>query len=142
MARVSDVRLNVGRAASGLEFAEVSYDVEFSPTEQELNVRFDEVALLFERDNALDTYVESFGAGGFDFELTLFRQGKLDDYIGEIFKGSVQPNGDALVHREHRREWSFPNNESGREEYRAFVLVIPEIRRASAWSNEMSIDLA
>jgi hypothetical protein len=140
MARVSNVELSVGRAASGLEFAEVSYDIEFSTTEQDLNLRFAEVAMLFERDSALDTFVEQMGV--IDFGLAWLPKGNLDDFVGEIFNGSVRPDGEAVVHREHRREWSFPDNEDGREEYRAFILVIPEIRRASAWSNEVSINLA
>jgi hypothetical protein len=71
-----------------------------------------------------------------------FANGNLDDYIGPIFKGTIQPGGQATIHRTHRREWNFPSNESGAEEYRALVLIVPEIRRASAWSNEVKINLA
>ncbi|MCK4603979.1 MAG: hypothetical protein KAU41_04680 [Deltaproteobacteria bacterium] len=138
MARVTNITLNVGRAAGGQEFAEVEYDIQFSNTEVALNLDFEEWVMLFERDNDLDRYVETAEA---NTQVLRFDSGN-DDYIGQVHYGAVRPDGNATVHRSHRREWSFPNNEAGREEYRSLVWVRPEIRAGRGWSNEVSINLA
>lgn len=138
MARVTNITLNVGRTASGREFAEVEYDIQFSDSEIALNLDFEEWVMLFERDNDLDRYIETAEA---NTEVAWLNSGN-DDYIGQVHYGTVQPNGNRTVHRSHRREWNFPSNESGREEYRALVWARPEIRAGRGWSNEVSIDLA
>jgi hypothetical protein len=139
MASVFNVSLGVGRASSGEEFAEVSYDIQFSGAEVSLNLEFDEIIHLFERDEAIDQYYQPWGM---NLGVQWAARGNLDDSIGTVHQGTIQPNGQALLHRTHRREWSFPRNEKGAEEYRALVLVVPEIYRGSAWSNEVKIDLA
>jgi hypothetical protein len=139
VAHVRDVRLDVGRAPSGLEFAEVSYTVDFTAAEVDLNLPFTEYIVLWERDEELDSYVQPADPIG----ITRVGVGRGDDLIGVIYKGdsSIRPNGRRSISRNHRREWRFPENESGREEYRALVQVIPDIRLGGAWSNEVSIDL-
>ena len=138
MALVENIKLSLGKVHSELEFAEVSYDILFSEDEQTLNLRFTEGILLFERDSQLDMYyrnlVHNIGIAGYPI-------GTRDDFIGQVYGGFIRPNGNTSLHREHRREWRFPNNEDGVEEYLALVMVIPEITRGSGWSNEVHINL-
>jgi hypothetical protein len=146
MAALRNVTLNVGHVSgSSDEFAEVSYDVEFGASEIEHNFLYDEWVGLLERDGELDFFFVEVGTG----TLTRINRGLLDDFIGEVFSGEVftgpsvlRPDGRTTVHRTHRRQWPFPHNERGPEEYRALVIVTPQIWEASAWSNEVSIDLA
>ena len=139
MAEVRNIKLSVGRGASGMEFAEVSYDVDFAPDETKLDLRFSEWAILFERDDELDAFHRRAGA---NVGLRWFPRGNPDDFIGYIFKGLIQPNGNSTIHRSHKRDWNFPNNENGNEEYRALVQIIPEITTGGGWSNEVSVNLA
>jgi hypothetical protein len=137
MAKVRNVNLVVGHGPEG-EFAEVSYDVEFNRTELALNMGFYELIALMERDEGLDTYFP-----GFPASVLQYPSGNLDDNIGTVFKGPdvMHPDGESVVHRRHRRDWRFPNNESGPEEYRALVIVRPELWEGAAWSNEVSVNL-
>jgi hypothetical protein len=139
MARVRNVALSIGRVNSSTEFAEVSYDIEFSGAEVTLDLEFKEFVSLFERDDDLDEFYQEWGS---NLGIQWRARGNLDDYIGVVRDGSIRPDGVAVHHRTHRREWAFPSNESGNEEYRALVLVAPEIYRGSGWSNEVSINLA
>ncbi len=136
MATITNVTLNVGKAGSQ-EFAEVEYDVQFSAAEVSLNLQFEEWVMLFERDGGLDRYLES---AELNTGLMRAHSGN-DDYIGQVHYGTVSPGGSSTLHRTHRREWSFPNNESGAEEYSALVWVRPEIRAGRSWSNEVSANL-
>ncbi len=137
MAKVSNVQLSVGQE-SEVEFAEVTYDIEFSTTEVDLDVRFTEWVYLLERDADLDSYVDTVER---NLGFAKFPIGNSDDLIGEVFRGTVRPDGHDVLHRTHRNDWNFPANEAGAEEYRALVLVVPEIRRGAAWSNEVSRNL-
>lgn len=138
MAEVHNVRLTVGRVPSGREFATVTYDIHFTPVERQLRMRFDEWIVLFERDDDLDRYYQRADA---NLGLRWEGQGDPDDLIGQIHFGPVTANA-PVVSRSHTRDWNFPNNESGDEEYRALVQVYPEIRPGRAWSNEVSVNLA
>jgi hypothetical protein len=138
MAEVRNVRLTAGRVPSGNEFATVEYDIFFTDAERELGLRFDEWVSLYERDDDLDRY---YAMGDANIGTRREAVGNQDDHIGQIHFGPVTATA-SVVHRAHTREWNFPNNEGGAEEYRALVQVYPEIRTGSAWSNEQSINLA
>lgn len=138
MAEVKNIQLTVGRAPSGRDFAEVSYDIEFTQTERDLNVHFFEFVLLFERDDDLDRYFEAVNNPD---QIELLRRGNTDDFIGQVGSGLIVPGDNTTLHRNVRREWRFPNNESGNEEYRALVQVVPQIRRGAGWSNEVKANL-
>jgi hypothetical protein len=148
MATVKDVILFVGRGLDGKDIAQVSYKILFSPIEVRLNIPFHERVLVYEQDDALDAYVESFG---YDNNAVppprpapeQIVRGDRDDWIGELFnqENSVEPNGQPVVDRVHAKQWRFPSNESGNEEYKALVVVTPSICRSSAWSNTVSINL-
>jgi hypothetical protein len=139
MATLSNVTLMVGRAPAGAEFAEVSYDVEFGKSELEHDIAFDELVLLFEQDEGPDLFQQQFVGT----EFHVLTDGDRDDAVGTVFeeRGSLIPRGRRTVHRVHRREWEFPRNESGPEEYRALVIVRPQVWRGTAWSNEVSANL-
>jgi hypothetical protein len=113
--------------------------VDFSDDEIEHNVPFDELVLLFDRDGGLDFFKHQFGSE----QLSVAAKDNRDDAIGEIFNGSgmLRPDGNMTVNRVHRREWPFPRNEDGREQYRALVLVRPLLRQVTRWSNEVSANL-
>jgi hypothetical protein len=142
MAVVTNVALAVGKEGDQ-EFAEVSYDIQFTETEIRLNIPFREWVQLFERDGPLDHFVVSSEDSPNMVQKVV---GNPDDDIGiiadPIYPASVRPDGRATVNRTVRRAWDFPRNESGPEEYRALVQVFPEIWSATAWSNEVSINLA
>jgi hypothetical protein len=139
MARVRNVQLTAGRGSDGREFAEVTYDIAFSDAEVSLNLQFDEMVLLAERDEKLDGFFQDWGS---NLDVQQIAVDNPDDFIGTIHEGTIKPEGRRTVRRTHRREWPFPRNEDGNEEYRALVMVVPEIYRGSAWSNEVSINLA
>jgi hypothetical protein len=148
MATVKNVHLKVGRGDDGREFAEVSYDVHFSPTEVELNIPFHERVMLYEIDDSLDDYVDAFGADDMAVPPrrpapALITAGDRDDVTGEVFIGedSVRPDGKTFVSRVHLKRWRFPSNESGDEEYKALVMVTPSICRSTSWSDTVSINL-
>jgi hypothetical protein len=163
MARLTNVILDVGRTAagSGRFFADVSYDVEFSPAEVRLNVAFNDAAVLFDRDAEVDlVLLESMIAFGTVESTQRIVRGApgerataqdRDEIIGAIFPIPPEPlfvdarrftpDGATTRHINHRREWQFPRGEEGPEEYRALVIVVPEIRYAMGWSNERVINL-
>jgi hypothetical protein len=136
MCNISRVRLEVGREASGLEFARVTCRISFSQTERDLNLRFRTRALLYERDETLDVYTL-----GATTSTTQIPRGNRDDLVGSIGSQSVRPDGQAFQDLEFRRAWNFGDQESGNEEYRAIVRAIPDIRGDIAVSSEVSANL-
>jgi hypothetical protein len=158
MATVENVQLTIGPGIGERQRAHVSYDIEFTETEAKLNIPFDEVVVLYERDDGPDSYVEvlgedmliasepakyAYGSAKF-LHLSAPADGKdteSDDYIGIVGRGVVFPQGRKTVRREYLADWFFPPNESGPEEYRALVWILPHIRRGSAWSNEVVVNL-
>lgn len=141
MAQVLNVVLQVGRGSGDREFATIEYDIEFREAEIAQNLWFDEFVALLDIDDERDRYLNLLGA---EYLHAHFAVGNIDDDIGVIHfaKNSVRPDGQALVHRSFKRDWDFPDNESGDEEYRALIVVTPEVHAASAWSNEVHINLA
>lgn len=140
MANVSNVRLAMGRVSSSIEFAEVTFSINFSSQEVKENLVFGLYIPLFERDDALDTYhFEPNGA--FGGSVNWRSLGDLDDFITWISFESIRPNGNNTIVLTRRKEFNVGNQESGDEEYRALVWVIPEIVEGKAWSNEVSINL-
>lgn len=148
MATVRDVQLVVGRGVDGKDVAQVSYKILFSPTEVKLNIPFHERVLVYEADDPLDEYVDKFGYDNNSVPPprpvpAQITRGDKDDYSGELFnqQDSVEPGGQAVVERMHSRQWRFPSNESGNEEYKALVMVTPSICRSTGWNNTVSINL-
>ena len=137
MASIGNVNLEVGRVSGSTEFARVRFQVTFSGAERDLNIPFLVFADLYERDDALDNY---FPQNPRDFATQIAR-GNRDDLIGEIGRRTVRPNGTAPVDVDIRREWDFGNQESGNEEYRALITAYPDIRGATRFSNEISMNL-
>lgn len=140
MARVSNVRLSMGRVNATMEFAVVSFSIDFSTAEVSQNLAFGLYTALYERDDALDTY-HSNQNGAFNFGIETKASGNADDFITWVDSRSVRPNGQNTRFFTVRREFNVGNQESGNEEYRAFVNIIPEITSGQAWSNEVSINL-
>jgi len=52
-----------------------------------------------------------------------------------------EPNGNYTFMLTRRKEFDVGNQESGNEEYKAMVWVVPEIVAGRAWSNTLSINL-
>jgi hypothetical protein len=146
MAHVKNVKLKVGHAPSGDQFADITYDVDFDRNEVVLDMRFQEVISLIERDEALDVLIPSYGDEFLPgISILVVIRGARDDVVGNIAtppQGVLQPNGLTSVRRAVRVEWRFPNNEDGPEEYRALVIVTPQMWQASGWSDEASANLA
>jgi len=137
MASISNVSLEVGSVGGGVEFARVTGRLNFSAGERDMNVSFLVYADLYERDDALDVFIPQ-NSNQF---ATQVARGNRDDLIGEIGRQNVRPNGNSSVDLEFRREWDFGNQESGNEEYRALITAYPDIRGATRFSNEVSINL-
>ena len=151
MATITNAELRVGRSASsGLEFAEVEYDANFTPTEIRLEIPFRELIALVDRDGQLDSYYETAvqGAGAVSLE-GLSRESDpntADDRVA-LFRDRLADMPvvwatAAVVHRAPRRvERDFGRQESGAEEYRAFIYLRPEVSHAWNWTNELSANL-
>ena len=137
MASISSVNLEVGRVSGSTEFARVTCRVHFSAGERDLNLTFQVFGDLYERDDALDVFLPQ-GPQKF---ATQVANGNRDDLIGEIGRRNVRPDGNSFVDLEFRREWDFGNQESGNEEYRALITAYPDIRGATRFSNEVSVNL-
>jgi hypothetical protein len=150
MARLRNVRLNVGPASSGNQFVHITYDVDFEEIEIRLNMWFSETIAFLDRDGKLDNLLEAYGNEDTPgLALINNPQGNRDDAIALIITtpeaGTThvfRPDGRTSLTRDRRLEFRFPDNESGPEEYRALVIVTPQVWGASAWSNEVSINLA
>ncbi len=136
MARVSNVNLEVGRNGS-TEFARVRCRVNFSATEQELNIPFLVFADLYDRDDGRDQYI----AHDTDLFATQLPNGNRDDLIGEVGRRTVRPNGQAFRDLDIRRDFDFGNQEAGNEEYIALISAYPDIRSDTRFSNEVSANL-
>jgi hypothetical protein len=144
MAILRNITLTVGRLPSGDEFAEVFYDVDFGDVEISHDFWYGEQIYLMERDEGADIISRHVGARADGSNLLADPKGDPDGMIGPVFnrRSSFRPAGRRTVRRSHRREWAFPRNESGPEEYRALVVVTPEIWQDSAWSDKVTMNLA
>jgi hypothetical protein len=124
MAQVRNIKVTLGRNPSGLQFAEVAYDVQFEASEIALNSGFIEAIYLAERGEEFETGDLLADAG--------FRQllrGTADDFLNRIFvdpDGNLRPDGASTLHRVHRKEWDEAESAGAapaREDYQALVFV-------------------
>ncbi len=140
MAHVSNVRLSMGRVSSSIEYAEVNFSINFTSKEVSDNLAFGLFIPLFEIDDAMDTYHWETN-GAFNVSVNWRNIGDLDDFITWISSEVIRPNGNSTVVLTRRKEFDVGNQESGNEEYKALVWVIPEIAEGKAWSNTLKINL-
>ncbi|MEM7085607.1 MAG: hypothetical protein AAF489_05465 [Bacteroidota bacterium] len=140
MAAIRNVRLRMGRSTGSLEFAVVTFSVEFSPRELQENLLFGLYTALFERDDSLDAYHPR-PNGAFNFGIEQNPKGNPDDSLGWIDARAIRPDGLSTRFFTVRRDLNVGNQEPGNEEYRAYVYVIPEITSGQSWSNEVSVNL-
>jgi hypothetical protein len=102
MAHISNVQLEVGRSGSN-EFARIRFRVTFSASERSLNIPFLVYADLYERDDALDTYI----AHDPNLFAAQLPRGNRDDLIGEIARRIIRPDGNPHVDLDVRRDFLF-----------------------------------
>ena len=140
MANVSNVRLAMGRVSNSIEFAQVSFSINFSGQEVKENLAYGLYIPLFEIDDDLDIYnLEPNGA--FSVSINWEPVDDRDDFVAWISTEVIRPNGNSTISLTRRREFDVGNQESGDEEYKALVWVVPEIVEGKAWSNTLSINL-
>lgn len=148
MARVRNVLLDMGRRASGLEFARITGFVDFTGREVQENLGYAVWVAIDEVDDARDIY--HFYTNGQDKPETLKElktleqraQDDPDDNIRQFFLAqTIRPEGRATVAIEINRDFDVGNQEDGNEEYQATIMAIPEITHGYALSNVRSINL-
>jgi hypothetical protein len=123
-----------------MEFALVTFTVNFSRAEVRQNLIFGLYTALYERDDALDMFVTN-PNGAFNFSIERKANGNMDDWVTWLDSRTIRPNGQNSRIVTIRNEFNVGNQERGNEEYRAFINVIPEIAAGKAWTNEVSINL-
>jgi hypothetical protein len=122
MAQVSNIKVTLGRDPSGLQFAEVAYDVHFEATEVARNSRFIEAIYLAERGEVFDTDLHDAG-------VRQLLRGAADDFLSQIFvdpEGNLRPEGASTIRRVHRKEWNemeSPSIAPSGDEYQALVFI-------------------
>jgi hypothetical protein len=136
MARISDLRLEVGRASGSVEFARIRGRVSWTGREVGENYWYRLAAALVERDDERD-FFDMLPDGNIHW----YSVGNLDDWIGWIGSTWMRPAGQASRTFDLRRNWDFGNQESGNEEYLGVATVVPEMRSDIRFSNEVSINL-
>ena len=136
MARILNVSLEVGRAGPE-EFARVQFRVNFSASEQELNIPFLVFADLYERDDGRDRFI----AHDPDLFAAQVTRGNRDDLVGEIARRTIRPDGEATIALDLRRDFDFGDQEGGNEEYFAMISAYPDIRGDTRFSNEVVANL-
>jgi hypothetical protein len=139
MAHVKNVVFRMGRSSGSLEYAEVAFDVDFTPHELAQKLRYGLHVRLFEIDSGLDNY--TWTPNGISQVFADWSGGDTDDAIKYLVNEVVQPNGQATQHFVYHKDFNIGFNEIGEEEYRAAVMIIPEIVQGFMWSNEVDINL-
>jgi hypothetical protein len=144
MANVSNARLKMGRVSDRMEFAEVTFSINFSAAEVAQNLSFGLYTALFERDDKLDFYIPT-PNGAFDWGDARLSIHSIENEDGRIpsFVDTkiIRPNGQNTRLFTVRKDFDLGVQEDGNEEYRAFINVVPEITSGQAWTNEVSINL-
>ena len=148
MARIRSVLLDMGRRASGLEFAHITGNVDFTGREVQENLNYAVWVAIDEVDDARDIY--HFYTNGQEKPETLKEpqtfeqkaQNDPDDNVRPFFLArNIRPDGRSTVTLDIERDFDVGNQEDGNEEYQATILAIPEITHGYALSNVRSINL-
>lgn len=140
MAKVSRPRLNMGRETSMVEFAQVSFMIEYSPHEVQENISFGLFVPLFEIDDELDTYHWE-ANGAYNVSANWRNIGDLDDFVTWVTTQNIRPDGDNRRSYRFRKVFDVGDQEGGEEEYKAFVWAIPEVQEGKGWTNTLSVNL-
>ena len=135
MCWITQVRLTVGRVTSYEEFVKVTCKLHFTKAEVKLNLRYKVYSYLYERDDAKDHYIPS------SRNVAVIPRGNADDRIGLIGSQWISPDGEDSKDITFENRWDFGRNESGVEEYSAYVYAYPELWSDFRWSQEIRIDL-
>lgn len=149
MARVSDINLQMGRDRNhpGKEVAELSFTVSFTDREVREDLEYSIDAILMEIDeHQQDVYV--FTPNGhrstwvqWDPRANESRRSDKDDFVFRFPDRVVTPGGNRTKRISYRETLEVGNQERNNEEYRAFVMVQPEISPAYTGSNVVNINL-
>ena len=141
MASIRNVRLDMGRRASGLEFAHITGSVDFTGREVQENQNYAVWVAIDDVDDARDIY-NFYTNGQGKPEALKVAQGDTDDSIRQFFLArTIRPEGRNTVPLDVERDFDVGNQEDDNEEYQATVLAIPEITHGYALSNVRSINL-
>jgi hypothetical protein len=139
MATIGRVSLEMGRAGDNQEFARVTSEVLFTEREIQENLNYTVQVELVEEDELIDIYIPviSFGESRF---FAVPRENK-DDRIKRFGPFTIRPDGRSSVAFERLEQFDVGDQESGNEEYRALVSVIPELSPDYRVSNLVKINL-
>jgi hypothetical protein len=141
MPRVEVTGFEVARVAPGHlhEFVRVKATVTFTATEIRLNVPCTVLTELWEVDDGMDHFIAA--TQRFSFPMTPIVSGDADDRVRRLPPQVVRPDGRSTVTVIIQETFDIGDQESGDEEYRAVVFVIPEIRADVAMSNQVIANL-
>jgi hypothetical protein len=139
MPNIRDISLFLGRSShSKEEFVRISFNVDFTPSEQSLEAGFIMHVLLISVNDEID-----------DFEATpsgIIRRRTLeeaDNILGSVYHDVINP-GSNTIRVDRTKAWDFGTLREGPEEYRALIAIIPkswELSPAVAQSGPVRIDL-
>jgi len=145
MARIRNVVLEMGRKASGLEFARVTGSLDFTSHEVQENLNYAVWVAINEQDDKTIYHFYTNGQAKPEVLKTLQGgfPGSLDDDVRQFFLGqTIRPDGRST------RPINIPeqvfdvgDQEDDNEEYIATVFAIPEITHGYGLSNIVSINL-
>jgi len=144
MARIRSVLLDMGRRASGLEFARITGSVDFTSREVQENLNYAVWVAINELDDKTIYHFYTNGQAKPEALKTLQGnpQGNPDDDIQQFFLAqTIRPEGRSTVPIEINRDFDVGNQEDGNEEYQATVFAIPEVTHGYGLSNVRSINL-
>ena len=136
MARITNVRLRVGRVSSSNEFAELTVTVGWTARERQENMWYLLHGMLVERDDGRD-FFDMLPDGNIHW-LSI---GNLDDFVGHIGNRWIRPSGATSRTYTLTRSWDFGNQEGGAEEYMGIATVVPELRSDIRFATEISANL-
>ena len=143
MAIIDNITLSMGKVrGSRNEYADVTFDILFSQGEVRLDLLYDVLIYIAEEDDGPDILLLK------DYnKIVRSRQGKPDslatfrrkfdserDEAVYYFWDTVTPNRRSRISYRRRLTFDVGNQESGMEEYRAHIFVIPEV----TWDYGMS----
>jgi hypothetical protein len=141
MASIRSVQLDMGRRASGSEFARITGFLDFTGREVQENLNYAVWVAIDEVDDARDVY-NFYTNGQGKPEVLKVARGDTDDSVRQFFLAqTIRPGGRNSVTIEVERDFDVGNQEEDNEEYQATILAIPEITHGYALSNVRSINL-
>lgn len=144
MAQVRDVKLWMGRFNDQQNFADVNFGLEFSPAEIRSGLNYHLFVALLSGNDRYDAFrfdnPSGFPTGFENLNFNAAAQPQHNDFLRWVTREMIHPRGVSSMYLNRKCTFGFNSRNFDRNNFRAFVWLVPEVCESRGKSNVVRFD--